>query len=100
MALKGKEKDPLQSAISVDNLAVAMNDSARYAEAEALHRQVLDTRQKEAGPESLPVSGSLTNLASVKLRQGTIPKPPIFSLKQRRLGPKILRPITRNCFPH
>ena len=31
---------------------------------------MLDKRKKEAGPESLPVSGSLTNLAAVTLRQG------------------------------
>jgi Tfp pilus assembly protein PilF len=47
-----------------------MSDTARYAEAEAMHREVLATRQKEAGANSLLVSTSLTNLGSVKMRQG------------------------------
>src|SRR5215467_15745065 len=36
----------------------------------ALHRQVLATRQQQAGPESVAASDSLTNLASVKLHKG------------------------------
>ena len=47
-----------------------MSDTARYAEAEAMHREVLATRQKEAGANSLLASTSLTNLGSVKMRQG------------------------------
>src|SRR6266403_1728806 len=58
------------SADSLNNLAVTMSDTARYSEAEAMHREVLATRQKEIGLDSLSVSASLTNLGSVKMRQG------------------------------
>jgi len=37
---------PLQSASNLNNLAVTMSDTARYAEAEAMHREV----QVFAGP--------------------------------------------------
>jgi hypothetical protein len=38
MAKQAGTHDPLQSANSLNNLAVAMSDTANYAEAEALHR--------------------------------------------------------------
>jgi tetratricopeptide (TPR) repeat protein len=60
LAKQNGTSDETPSANSMNNLAVASSDNARYSEAEALHREVLATRQRERGAESLPAAASLT----------------------------------------
>jgi len=73
----------------LNNLAVAMSDT-RAREAEALHREVLATRQKEAGPEVCRCRfASLTWLG--QMRQGEYAEAEELLVKAKEIRDKSYR---------
>ncbi len=66
--------DDLNTLTAQHHLAVAMTRQARYAEAEALHRDVLRRRQKHPEIPPRDLGDSCTNLAVAVLNLGDIPE--------------------------
>ncbi|MEI8252021.1 MAG: tetratricopeptide repeat protein, partial [Synechococcus sp. ELA057] len=57
-------------ALSLNNLAVLLNDQGQYAAAETLYRRALAIREKTLGPDHPDVALSLNNLAGLLISQG------------------------------
>lgn len=66
----GELNDPVLQSTALNNRAVCLRDLGRLAEAEATLNEALAIRRTTGGPESVVVSDTLLNLASVHLRAG------------------------------
>lgn len=55
---------------SMDNMALALNYQGNYDEAERMHRQALEGREKVLGKKHLDTLSSMDNMALVLVYQG------------------------------
>jgi tetratricopeptide (TPR) repeat protein len=63
-------KGHLNTAASLDNLAIAYREQGKYEQAEILHKQALAISRKALGDEHLDTAKSLNNLAGTYREQG------------------------------
>jgi tetratricopeptide (TPR) repeat protein len=75
-ALAGREKelgpDHPSTLISVNNVAVLLQDQGRLKEAQPLYERALDGKEKELGPNHPSTLTSVNNLARLLKAQGRL----------------------------
>ena len=89
LALREKAlgKDHPDVALSLNNLALLLQDQGAYAEARPLHDRALAIREKALGMDHPDVAPSLHNLASLLCAQGAYAEArPLFAQRQLHLG--------------
>ncbi len=91
LARRAKDEDDA-ALIAQANLADVYNRQHRFAEAEPLYRQVLDTQQRILGEEHIATLASMSNLAKLYTQQGryTEAEPlcvQALEIRRRVLGP-------------
>ncbi|HEV7926949.1 MAG TPA: serine/threonine-protein kinase, partial [Verrucomicrobiae bacterium] len=67
---KSNDDDDGRTAISMNNLALALRDEGKWKEAEKLIRESLALREKAAGTNRIPVGLALANLGEILLMEG------------------------------
>ncbi|KAI9860949.1 MAG: hypothetical protein M1813_005628 [Trichoglossum hirsutum] len=82
----------LSTLVSMDNIAVVLDNQGKYEAAEEMHRRTLELREKVLGPEHPDTLGSMNNLAMGLNSQGKYEAAEEMHRRTLELREKVLGP--------